>query len=321
MQDETSRDESAEALDGSTHFVFEHKVFSIEGCLFKAEGNTPSFLMPLGDDMAAISFASLRREFDLGDESNDAKLLDSVAKSLKYVKQIRPNDSIPQEILDGTASWSVEDRHRAAARHRLMIQMMTWLSGREGHVIGLDRIEKLIEDPKIKQQLQEAFGDIAEKLGLGRERKQEVINKIEQLGHEFSYIEGLLERFLTVTDIASKIDRLRMLYGDRNSSCDEIDRVKALLKRAVSEFGKLFKAVNAQNCEMLTVLRGFDLYVQHIRDTRDDLHHRLMDWDETIEQWQAEEATAPSDEATLLIKQTYRFLAVRFIQTQKWGGA
>ena len=65
------------------------------------------------------SVCVLRREFDLGDESNDAKLLDSVAKSLKYVKQIRPNDLIPQEILDGTASWSVEDRHRAVARDRL----------------------------------------------------------------------------------------------------------------------------------------------------------------------------------------------------------
>ncbi|MEE9597841.1 MAG: hypothetical protein V3V96_13785 [Acidiferrobacterales bacterium] len=319
MQGETTRDESAEALDGSTHFVFEHKVFSVEGCFFKAEADTPSFLMPLGDEMAAISLASLRQEFDLGDESNDAKLLDIVAKSLTYVKQIRPNDSIPQEILDGTASWSVEDRHRAAARDRLMIQMVTWLSGREGQGIGLDQIEQLTEDPKIKQQLQEAFGDIAEKLGLGRERKQEVINKIEQLGHEFSYIEGLLERFHTVTDIARKVDRLSKLYGDQNSSCDELSRVKALLQRARSEFGMKFKAVNAQNCEMLTVLRGFDLYVQHIRDTRDDLHHRFMDWDETIKQWQAEEATAPSDEATLLIKQTYHFLAVRFTKTQKWG--
>ncbi len=70
---------------------------------------------------------------------------------------------------------------------------------------------------------------------------------------------------------------------------------------------------------MLTVLRGFDLYVQYIRITRDDLHHRFMDWDETIKQWQADEATAPSVEAALLIKQTYHFLAVRFTQTQKWG--
>lgn len=319
MQDETTRDESAEALDGSTHFVFEHKVFSIEGCLFKVESNTPSFFMPLGDEMAAISLASLRQEFDLGEESKDAKLLDSVAKSLKYVRQIRPNDSIPQEILDGTASWSVEDRHRAAARHRLMIQMVTRLSGREEQVIGLDQIEQMLEDPKIKQQLQEAFGDVAEKLGLGRERKQEVINKIEQLGHELSYIEGLLERFNAISDIARKVDRLIKLYGAQNSSCDDLDRVKALLKKAGSEFGKLFKAANAQNCEILTALRGFDLYVQHIRDTRDDLHQRFMDWDETIKQWQAEEATAPSDEATLLIKQTYRFLAVRYTQTQKWG--
>jgi hypothetical protein len=56
-----------------------------------------------------------------------------------------------------------------------------------------------------------------------------------------------------------------------------------------------------------------------IRNTRDDLHQMFMDWDETIKQWQAEEATAPSEEATHLIKQTHRFLAVRYTQAQQWG--
>ncbi len=317
-QDETAQDETAEAVDGSTHFVFEHKVFNVEGCLFEAEADAQKFLMPLGEDMAAISLASLRREFDLGDGSVDAKLLDIVAKSLKYVKQIRPNDSIPREILDGTASWSVEDRHRAAARDRLRSQMITLFSGREGEVIGLDQIEKLAEDPKFKKQLQETFAMIAEKLGLGRERKQEVINKIEQLGQELSYIEGLRERFQTVTDIARKVNRLSKLYDDAAMINDELGRVKALLQVARSEFGAIFDAVDAQTREILTVLRSFDLYVQHIRDARDDLHHRFMDWDETIEQWQAEAAMERSDEVELLIKQTYRFLAMKFTRTQKW---
>lgn len=317
-RDESAEDESAEALDGSTHFVFEHKVFSAEGCLFEAEAGTPKFLMPLGEEMAAISLGSLRREFDLGAESSDAKLLDTVAKSLKFVKQIRPNDSIPREILDGTASWLVEDRHRAAARNRLRIQMLTLFRGREKQVIGLDQIEQLAGDPKFKQQLQETFAAIAKKLGLGRDRKQEVINKIEQLAHELSYIEGLRERFHALTDIARKVDRLIKLYDDGTRFSDEIGRVKALLQVARSEFGTIFDAVNEQTREILTMLRRFDLCVQHIRDARNDLHLRFMDWDETITQWQAEGATACSSEVELLIKQTYRFLAVKYTQTQKW---
>ncbi len=315
------QEETPEALDGSTHFAFEHKVFRLDGCHFTADsdGDKPKFLMPLGDEMAAIAITALRREFGIADGSNDGRLLDIVTKSLKYVQEIRPNDSIPQELLDGSASWSVEERHRVVASDRIKIQLATLLTGREDQVIQSDQIEQLVDDPEIKRRVQEAFNLVAKKLGLPPEQKQEVINKIEQLGHEFSYIEGLLERFHTVTDIARKVDRLSKLYGDQNSSCDELSRVKTLLQRARSEFGMKFKAVNAQNCEMLTVLRGFDLYVQHIRDTRDDLHHRFMDWDETIKQWQAEEATAPSDEATLLIKQTYHFLAVRFTKTQKWG--
>ncbi len=317
-RDESAQDESAEALGESTHFLFELKVFSVEGCRFEAEAGTPKFLMPLGEGMAAISLASLRQEFDLGAESLDAKLLDIVAKSLKYVKQIRPNDSIPREILDGTASWSVEDRHRAVARDRLRIQMVSLFSGRDGQAIGLDQIEQLAEDPKFKQQLQETFAFIAEKLGLGRERKQEYNNKIEQLGHELSYIEGLRERFHTITDIARKVERLIKLYGEATRISDELGRVKALLQVARSEFGTIFDAVDAQTSEILTMLRSFDLCVQHIRDARDDLHHRFMMWDETITQWQAEGATACGDEVEILIKQTYRFLAVNFTQTQKW---
>jgi hypothetical protein len=83
MQEETS-----EGLGGSTHFIFEHKVFGVEGCYFS--------LMPLGDEMAAVAMESLRQEFGIADDSGDGQLLDIVAKSLKYVREIRPNDSVPQ---------------------------------------------------------------------------------------------------------------------------------------------------------------------------------------------------------------------------------
>ncbi len=101
------QEETPEALDGSTHFAFEHKVFRLDGCYFTADsnGDKPKFLMPLGDEMAAIAIATLRQEFGIAEDSNDGQLLDTVAKSLKYVQQIRPNDLIPQELLDGSASW------------------------------------------------------------------------------------------------------------------------------------------------------------------------------------------------------------------------
>ncbi len=315
------QEESLEELDGSTRFVFEHKIFQIDGCYFAADRNgaKPKFLMPLGDEMAAIAIAALRQEFGIAEDSNDGRILDVVAKGLKYVREIRPNDSIPQELLDGTASWSVEERHRTAAHARIKIQLATLLTGREDQVIDSDAIEQLVDDPEIRRRVQEAFSLVAEKLGLPPERKQEVVSKIEQLGHELSFIEGLRERFTCITDIPPKIERLSKFYGNQTTTWDELSRVKVLLQEAIADIETVFDMMDAQTCEILTVLRSFDLHIGLIREARDDLHRRFMDWDEVIEPWQSETGAERSDEIEQLIRHTYRLLAQKFPQTQEWA--
>ncbi len=308
-------------LSGSTHFEFEHKVFGLDGCYFEADGvaQKPKFLMPLGDEMASISLDALRREFSITDDSGDGQLLDIVAKGLKYVRVIRPNDSIPQELLDGSASWSVEERHQAASRDRIKVQLATLLTGREEQVIEAEQIEQVVDDPEIKQRVKEGFKFVAEKLGLGPEQQQEVFVKIEQLGHELSFIDGLRERFGDITAIPPKIERLSKLYGNQTSTWDELSRVGVLLREAISDIETVFEIVDAQTCEILTVLRSFDAYVGHIREARDDLHRRFMDWDEILEPWETEEANERGDEVEQLIKRTYRLLAQKFPQTQDWA--
>jgi hypothetical protein len=314
------QEDASGELSGSTHFVFEHKVFRLDGCYFEADGATqkPKFLMPLGDEMAAISLDALRREFNVTNDSSDGELLDIVAKGLKYVQVIRPNDSIPQELLDGSASWSVEERHQAAARDRISIQLATLLTGREEQIIDAEQIEQLVDDPEIKRRLKEGFKFVAEKLGLGPEQRQEVFIKIEQLGHELSFIEGLRERFGDITAIPPKIERLSKFYGNQTATWDELNRVGVLLREAITDIETVFEIVDAQTCEILTVLRSFDTYVEHIREARDDLHRRFMDWDEILEPWEAEEANERNDEVEQLIKKTYRLLAQTFPQNQDW---
>ncbi len=315
------QEETPEEADGSTHFVFSHKVFSIDGCYFEADGkgDKPQFLMPLGEEMAAIPLSSLCREFSIADDSNDGALLDIVAKSLKYVKIIRPNDSIPRELLDGSASWSVEDRHRAAAQDRIRIQLVTLLSGREEQVIDADKIEEVANDPKIKRRVQGAFAVVAEKMGLAPENKQEIINKIKQLGHELSFIEGLRECFNSIESIMQKVERLSKFYGNQTTTRDELSRVKIILGDAILDLDTVFAIVDSQTCELLTVLRSFDTYVAHVREARDDLHRRFMDWDEIIEPWKAEEACERGEYAEQLVKQTYKFLAQKFPKTEEWS--
>lgn len=317
----TMPEEVLDELDGSTHFLFDHKVFSIEGCYFAADskGDKPRFLMPMGEEMAAIAVKDLRQEFGIAEDSGDGRLLEIVIKSLKHARQIRPNDSIPQEILDGSASWSVEDRHRAAAHNRVKIQLATLLTGKEDQVIDADQIEQLVDDPAIKLRVKEAFNLVAEKLGLPPEKKQEVIAMIEQFGHELAYIEGLRARFESITSIQPKVTKLIRIYGNQTTTGEELERVRVLLGDAVMDIETVFDIVDAQTCEIMTVLRSFDIHVQHVRDARDDLHHRFMDWNEVIEPWQSEAGAERSDEVEQIIKHTYRQLAQMFPQTQSWA--
>jgi hypothetical protein len=169
--------------DRSQTFAFEHKVFSMAGGYFAYVKDTKdaAFHIPLGDLKGAIALPILRTEFDLTPETNDGRLLGIVEKSLRYVKEIRPNDSIPHELLDGTASWSVEEKHRTIARNRLTVQLVSWLTGGETVMVDLTQLEQISDDPKTKARVQEAFTKAAEKLGIGAERKQEVVDMIEKL--------------------------------------------------------------------------------------------------------------------------------------------
>ena len=115
----------------SAHFLFEHSAFCLPASrLAIANDGEPSLVFALADLAAVIPIKMLRMEFEL-DQIADGPMLDQVVTGLKFVKIIRPGDSIPREILDGTASWSVEERHTEIAKGRITMQISSWLSGAE----------------------------------------------------------------------------------------------------------------------------------------------------------------------------------------------
>jgi hypothetical protein len=303
----------------STHFRFEHRVFAVEGARFAWTSDTqePAFHVMLGDLQVAVVLPTLRHEFGIKQDSTDGELLTVVERSLRHVKEIRPNDSIPREILDGSASWQVEERHRMIAKGRLCLQIASWLGGEEAVVVDLASLEQLVEDPVTKQKVDQAFGEIAEKLGLGRARKQEVIDRIDDLARELSYIEALRERYGAIPAIVRTLNELARTYKNDRMITQEISRVRTLLMRPQEEFESLFAQCDAMTGEILSVLRKFEAQVEFVRDMRDDLHSRLMRWDEVIELWQGLEAVKGETQENA-IKAMYRFAARNFPQRQEW---
>src|SRR6185437_12066710 len=169
------------SAERSTNFAFTHKVFQVEGACFALSRDTkePLFRVFLGSVTAALPLATLCSEFGIAKDSEDGRLIDIVEKSLRFVKEIRPGDSIPRELLDGTASWTVEEHHRAIARSRLAVQLASWVAGEEKVISDTEQLEQLADDPVTKTRMQNALGEVAEKLGIGRDRKSEVMTKVE----------------------------------------------------------------------------------------------------------------------------------------------
>ncbi len=302
-----------------THFDFEHKVFSLPSAFFCLDPGSkqPVLNILLGDLKAALPFNTLMESFQIAEGSHDARLLGVVTKGLAYVKQIRPGEQIPGELLDGRASWSVEDRHRAIAKGRLTVQLVSWVTGSEMIVVNADELEQVVEDPQTKQRVKAAFAEIAAKLGLKDNYEQYLTDRIDDLTQELSYIEALRDRFNRIRAIGDHLVRLTQLYRTDRTLCSEIARMQGLLRKPVKAYDSIFEQADAQTGEVFGALKSFDTTVRFIRKIRDDLRAKLLEWEELIQAWDSTPIER-SPAVEQLQKQTYRFLANRFIETKVW---
>lgn len=305
-----------EKLSTSTHFAFDHKIFSVKGAHFKLtpDNKEPSLFVTLGEMTGAIPVRSICAEFGIDKDSSDAELLRTVSGSLKFVREIHPNDSIPTELLDGTASWTIEEKHKNIARGRITMQLVSWLSGSEEIITNSGELEAIASDPGTKEKVQTAFKEIAEKLGI---TKDDVVEKVDDVIRELSYIEALRDHYSNIKRIATNIDRLRTVYRRDRGMMEDLSRIHALIDPVVSKFDRTFDEMDAQTCEVLTILKNFEPTIEYIRKVRDDLHQRFMIWDEMIDGWKNLEPEENS-EVERQLKKTYRFLAQNFMQGQSW---
>jgi len=303
-----------------THFAFDHAVFTVKEASFVVSPATgePVYNVPLGDVRASLALDTLMASFGIVKNSTDGQLLDIIKKSLKFVKEIRPGDSIPSEILDGTASWKVEPHHREIARARISLQLVSWMAGKQVDRTDAAELETMARNPEIKKKVNEALDVMAEKLGLAGDARKDVVSRFEDLAREMAYIEALRERFSKIQLLFANINQLAGLYKRERSVMEELTRVRALMKMPVDRIAALFDEFDANTCEILNTMKKFAAQLRYIRQTRDTLHERFMLWDDLLEQWSGVtlERTAQLDR---LIRVTYQFVARHFPQGNDWS--
>ncbi|MBT4016526.1 MAG: hypothetical protein HOE62_01150 [Alphaproteobacteria bacterium] len=310
-------------MDVSTHFAFQHRVFSAPGSYFTTDKSRDRavFVTPMGESNALVQLPSLRKEFGISAGSDDGDLLDIVDKALKFVDTIRINDSIPNELLDGSASWSVADRHQLVARARLTIELVAWVTGKPASEIGRGNIVQELEKPEIRAKIKESIGKLAQHLELengGDGGVVEVERRMDDLVHETAFVEALRERLMLIHSIGKRVKTAGTICHNNMAARESLERVPPLLTNAYKKLDSEFTLLDKQNQNVADVLRDMDSSIYLIRAVRDEIHCTLKIWDNLVAAWQERGDSRDTTVLASLLSDTHRFLAENYPIVSTW---
>ncbi len=304
--------------DASTHFVFKHKVFTIPNCRFALNGadKMPCFYIPMGEHTVAIELAKLQEEFNIPVDSIDAALLFKVQKGLSYVREIRPNDSIPREILDGSASWSVEDHHKEIALAKAQMELVFWIQAKREEFPPLEQMKRVQATPKVRGQIKDAHKKITQLLKFDEVKVSR--DRIDEIARETTYIEALRERSLKLNDIAQKLGAFYTSFKKEQAFATEINRMQELTRRAIKLTSERFARVDLMLRDVLKAVNEHQTTVDRVRMLRDEIHLDLRKWDDYFPKW-AELKIERDETLEKFFRTFYRFLAENYMEQQSWN--
>ena len=319
MAGEANTDKKPAAEMGENCVHFEHKFFgSFEDLYFRLTDTGEAVaVIKLASNEAVLGFDGIRREFMLTDQTADGQMLSKVAEGLQFVRGLRVGDPLPKEILTREASWEPSERHLRIARQRLTMQLVTWLTGNEHIFTSSEELMQIAEDPQVKKNVQIAFSEAAEALGLGRENREQVVLYIETLAKELAYIEAERDIYAEINRNDEKVQGLRRLYSSDRGMIETTDQVARLYQRALKILVDYFDQVDAQTGEILAMLKNIDNQIDYIREVRDEVHRRLLPWEDILPVWKTV-FVVKSEENIARIRELYQFLAPRFMQVNEW---
>ena len=293
----------------------QHRAFNVlPGVMFRRAADGAAVMtVPLGETLASVTLPSLKREFDIADESDDGRMLALIAESLDFVGSLRPGDRLPAEVLGGGASWTAGSQYRAVAAGRLQRQLVNWLSCMGGSPARLD------EEAGLRAELQVALDAAAQALELPS--REAVLSLVEALAGELSYIEALRDMLLRrVQSMVRKVYHLGLRRTRDPVHQETMMQVQRLSEIAQQQLSNRFAELDARSAEVLTVLRGADAERVFIRSTRDWLYRTSRAWAPLLDEW-ARSGLVLDEFAWALLSRTYQFLAPRYMPVTEWQAA
>ena len=303
----------------NTVFDFESKIFKVQGGHFVRSiyDGSVLFRCDLGDVMAGLEVNSVKREFRIADDSADGQLLTTLPKALEYVPAIYPGDTIPSEILDGTASWKFEKAHFERANARLSMQLAAWVMGKDAPEFDIRQFQKQLEIPAVRYNVQEGLSRAAVELSYGADGKERVVGNIEKLAGELAYIEALQDFYESLFRMQRDLQEIKVLFANDRVIRENHTRVVQLIRGPIQRYQDLFTNCNVQVGEVVQAIKNLPNVIEFVRKTRDQLRRDTLLWGEVFAVWDdvnKDQRAAVSREIAGL----YRFLAQHFPLVDVW---
>lgn len=297
------------------HWLFK----KLEGVRFHLHLGTqqPGIAVTMAKNEAFLALSSVRKEFQIENDSPDGQMLNQIANALKYVKGLLIGDTLPKEVLTGEASWSITPTQHLIAHTRIAVKLIGLVSTDEPTTSNPAELLALADDPEIKRKINESFSVAAVELGMLPEQKQEVIDYVDKLAFEMGHIEALRDNFADIVKMREKVQVVRKIYSGKSTMRETSDQVARLMERGVKEYAAMFENVDKLTAEVLPLLRTLDDTVEMIRKIRDDLYVRFRVWDDLLKSW-SESHVEYSMKIGDLLHDTHRFLAPRFMSFTDW---
>ena len=300
--------------------AFTHKFFtSVPGIYFFKDELKHDFLvcMPLDGKTAHLPALGLKHELHIPEGSADDVMLQTISEALEYVTALRVGDKIPSEVLSGKASWEVNEKHRKTANSRLSMQLVGWMTGDEEVMHDATQLEMIADDPAMRSKVNTAFEEAAEALGFPRSDKEKVIELINDLAEELSFIEALRCEFEHIETVEKRIIELSDVYASDRTMSETLLHLRKLCSEPMAYFRNKFEEIDAQTGEIIAVLKNVEAQIVFIRGVRDDLFKRFRAWDAIATKW-SQTPPKRSRGCEALVQETYRFLAQRFLPQKEW---
>lgn len=298
-----------------TRFNFEAKIFAMPRCYFEmdSDGRTPCFFVPMGGVVARVPIRAISSEFNAALSTADLELLSMVERALEHVARIRPGDSIPSEILDGTASWSFDPEHEMVALGRLMAILCRWAGGEPAKIPARGALPTYAASPFVREEGPAAKSKIATAIGSTAE---DVTITIEDLAREIAYVEALRDHFAELGLLPRRLELWRQKAADDRNRREEYDRMIALTRAPLNQARQRFQRLDKRIEAIDAVLRDPGPLVAFLRKQRDLLHADTRKWRHIAPRWKNAKAFDEDERR----RSTYRFLAENFAEGSEWSG-